>query len=84
VIVNFEKAVEIRPKDWVATEQTLLHRWLLPILDDTDLNKLHTPELTQADLPAWDTLRSTANAASILEHGLRQAQAILLIAERLL
>jgi hypothetical protein len=71
ITVKVEKAVEISPRYLVATEQTLSQRWLLPILDLTDLKKLRAPELTPADLPAWDTLRSTDDAASILEHGLR-------------
>jgi hypothetical protein len=84
IAVKAEKAVEIRPQYWVITEQTLSHRWLLPIVDLTDLKKLRTPELTPADLPDWDTLRSKHDAASILEHGVRQAQKILLEAEKLL
>jgi hypothetical protein len=84
IIVNIEKAVEISPKYWLATEQTLLHQWLLPILNLNDLTKLTSPELTPADLPDWDMLRSTDDAAKILEHGLRRAQEILLEAEKLL
>jgi hypothetical protein len=60
-------------------------RWLLPELDKADLHKLRSRELVDPiDLLAWNRLVINDDAASILEHSLRQAQAILLKAERLL
>jgi hypothetical protein len=86
VKIRAEKAVEIRPKYWQVTESTLSHQWLLPELDQTDLQKPKSPQLTPGELPSWNTLVGIGNdgAASIFEHGLRQPQAILLAAERLL
>jgi len=81
-----DKAVEVGP-GWIrATESTATHSWLLPRLDLIDLQKLARSPLTPADLPDWNTLVGNPinDAASILEHGLRQAQAILLEAEKLL
>jgi hypothetical protein len=85
VKIRAEKAVEIRPKYWKVTESTLSHQWLLPELDQTDLQTLKSPQLTPGELPSWNTLVGihSDGAASILEHGLRQAQAILLVAEGL-
>jgi hypothetical protein len=84
VDVKIEKIVETSKNYYEATEQTLSHRWLLPIIDLTKFNRLHTPELTQGELPDWDELRTTKDAVSILEDGLRKARAILLEAEKLL
>jgi hypothetical protein len=58
-------------------------KWLLPELTPDDLKKVHAV-LSDGDLPAWNALVRSYDAAVILEHGLRQAQAILLKAESLL
>jgi hypothetical protein len=59
-------------------------RWLLPQLDQADLQKLRRPPLKPEDLLGWNMLVQSHDGTSILEHGLRQAQAILLAAEKLL
>jgi len=82
--VRAEKAVEIRPKYWRVAESTLSPTWMLPELNRTALKKLDRPQLDASDLPAWNTLVGSQDAALILEHGLRQAQEILLAAEKLL
>jgi hypothetical protein len=63
---------------------TVTRRWLLPQLGQADLQKLREPPLKPEDLPGWNTLVQSHDGTSILEHGLRQAQAILLAAEKLL
>jgi len=66
------------------SEPTVTRRWLLPQLDRVDLQKLNTHALDDRDLPDWNTLVQSNDAASILEHGLRQVHAILQKAEKLL
>jgi hypothetical protein len=59
-------------------------KWLLPQLDQADLQKLRRSPLEPGDLPGWNALVQSRDAASMFEQALRQAQAILLGAERLL
>jgi len=78
------------------TESPGGYRWTLPQLTRADLEKLDTPELNfkafraaklprnLKDLRAWNKLVFMHKAETILEHGLRQAQVILLAAEKLL
>lgn len=59
-------------------------RWRLPQLDSHDLARLTSRPLPPNDLQSWNALAARTDVAEILEHGLEQAERILLEAETIL